>query len=157
MPIGHNLRMSLFPVRLKAARETQRLTQGELAKRAGITQGSVSRLEKGDKAPSTELLQTLAKVLGVSVSHLLGDPVAEQNKPPGYGGKTATLSDYNTPPGLRDLVSDAGTITALKITDDELASLAGVQLPGTTDKDGYVQLLLTIRAVSKKPGGVTES
>lgn len=149
--------MSLFPARLKAAREALRLTQGELAKRAGITQGSVSRLENGDKAPSTELLQTLAKVLGVSVSHLLGDPIAEQNQPPGYGHKTAIRSDYNAPAGLRDLVSDAGTIAALKITDEELASLASVQLPGATDKDGYIQLLMTIRAVSKKPGGVTES
>lgn len=42
-----------------------RMTQGELAAAAGMTQGLVSRLESGQKVPSEELLRRLAAAVGV--------------------------------------------------------------------------------------------
>ena len=50
--------------RLKAARKHAGLTQGELAKRAGLTQTSVSDLERG-KSKATAFTAQIAKVCGV--------------------------------------------------------------------------------------------
>jgi XRE family transcriptional regulator of biofilm formation len=58
---------------LKARREEKGLTQVELAKRAKVTQTYIAKLESGDKKnPSLEILQRLAKALGVPVTELLG-------------------------------------------------------------------------------------
>jgi XRE family transcriptional regulator of biofilm formation len=53
-------------------RETKSLTQIELAKRAKVSQGYLAAIERGLKRnPSLEVLQRLAKALGVSVTALL--------------------------------------------------------------------------------------
>jgi transcriptional regulator with XRE-family HTH domain len=57
---------------LKILRQTKGLTQEELAKKAKITHAYLSMLESGAKRnPSLEVLQRLAKALGVSVGELL--------------------------------------------------------------------------------------
>ena len=59
-------------VRLK--REEKRLTQAELARRAGLTQATISRVEHGEvKQLKSEAIKKLAKALGVSVDFLVGD------------------------------------------------------------------------------------
>ncbi len=58
---------------LKTRREEKGLTQVALAKRARVTQTYIAKLESGDKKnPSLEILQRLAKALGVPVTELLG-------------------------------------------------------------------------------------
>lgn len=52
--------------RLKAIRKWRKLSQGEIAAQAGITQGYLSDLESGRRAGTTETLQKLAEILGVS-------------------------------------------------------------------------------------------
>lgn len=55
--------------RLKAIREANSLSQRELAKRAGVTNSSISMIEQGQVSPS---VQSLEKVLGgipMSLSH----------------------------------------------------------------------------------------
>lgn len=61
--------------RVKNAREAQGLSKTELAKRAGVSVGTVSRLESvGLRAnPSINAVYSLARVLAVSVDWLLGD------------------------------------------------------------------------------------
>jgi len=57
---------------LKQLRESRDLTQAELAEKAQMRQSYLAMLESGDRAnPSLDLLQRLAKALGVSVSELL--------------------------------------------------------------------------------------
>ena len=57
---------------IKKLREAQNLTQLELAKKAGVTQGYVALLEGGDrKNPSLPTLRKIAKALGVNVAALL--------------------------------------------------------------------------------------
>jgi transcriptional regulator with XRE-family HTH domain len=57
---------------LRRVREEQGLTQRDLARKAGITQGYVAQLEMGiRKNPSIETLRRLAKALGVPVTRLL--------------------------------------------------------------------------------------
>lgn len=61
--------------RVKNAREAQGLSKTELAKRAGVSVGTVSRLESfGLRAnPSINAIYNLARVLAVSVDWLLGE------------------------------------------------------------------------------------
>lgn len=47
------------------ARKKQNLTQRELSERTGITQADISRIEKGTRNPSLDMLKRLAKGLGM--------------------------------------------------------------------------------------------
>jgi transcriptional regulator with XRE-family HTH domain len=47
------------------------LSQVQLAKRMGVTQGAISQWESGQAKPRTDLLFKLADVLGCSVDELL--------------------------------------------------------------------------------------
>ena len=49
------------------ARNESGLTQKELAKRTGITQADISRLEKGNANPSLKTLNRLAKGMGMKL------------------------------------------------------------------------------------------
>ena len=59
--------------RLAASRELADLTQQELAERAGVTQATIARIERG-RIPGfrVETLVMVAEALGVSVDYLLG-------------------------------------------------------------------------------------
>ena len=62
----------VFPARLRAARERRGLTQGELAKRAGLQMSAISHFETGTRKPSFENLRRLADALDVTTDFLLG-------------------------------------------------------------------------------------
>ena len=49
------------------ARKDQHLTQKELSARTGITQADISRIEKGTRNPSLEMLKRLAQGLGMQL------------------------------------------------------------------------------------------
>jgi len=58
---------------LKTLREKKGLSQVTLAARAKVGRTYIVKLESGDKKnPSLEILQRLAKALGVPVTELLG-------------------------------------------------------------------------------------
>jgi transcriptional regulator with XRE-family HTH domain len=62
---------------LRAWRMQQVLSQRELAKRAGVTPGTVIRLERGEKA-NYLTIHKLAKGLGIAVQQVLReDPEAQ--------------------------------------------------------------------------------
>ncbi len=56
---------------LKKARERRKLTQAALAKRLGVHQVTIARLETGTRRPSAHLLQRLAKTLKEKMEDLL--------------------------------------------------------------------------------------
>jgi transcriptional regulator with XRE-family HTH domain len=60
-----------FAMRLKRLRERQGLTQEELAAKAGLSRGYVSRLEIGRHDPPLSLVRKLAKALRVKVGRLV--------------------------------------------------------------------------------------
>lgn len=65
--------------RLKVFRVACGLTQGDLARRAGISRQAVIYLERGVRPPHAETADALAAVFGVSVSDLFDhvyDPVS---------------------------------------------------------------------------------
>jgi transcriptional regulator with XRE-family HTH domain len=49
------------------ARKSQNLTQKDLSERTGITQADISRIEKGTRNPSLEMLKRLAHGLGMQL------------------------------------------------------------------------------------------
>lgn len=58
--------------RLRYFRQREGMTQVELSKKSGVTQGDISRVEKQIKDLSGTRWKSLAKVLGCTVDELLG-------------------------------------------------------------------------------------
>ena len=58
--------------RIRAQREKCRLKQTDLASALQVSPQAVSKWERGENAPDIALLAPLARLLGVSVDHLLG-------------------------------------------------------------------------------------
>jgi transcriptional regulator with XRE-family HTH domain len=58
-------------MRIKALRGKRKITQAELAERAGISHGYLARLETGRQDPTITTLEKLAKALKVPVEKLL--------------------------------------------------------------------------------------
>jgi transcriptional regulator with XRE-family HTH domain len=140
----------MLHARLKSARIARDLSQAQVATALDLSQGFVSKLERGDKTPSVEVLQKLAKLYQVTESHLLGSKIQESSDE-SSGSETpaeiiALLLDPDLPSGLRALAEDP-TINALKITLQEWRMLRSIALPREIDKAGYMQLLLAIRGV----------
>lgn len=146
----HNSRMDIFAARLKAARQAKKLTQRDLGARVGMDQGHISRLEHGGRGLSMEHLQALGRELGVTTSYLLGEQSREDAGTYDTGPTPFAhlLQDYDVPAGLRALASDAALLSALNVTEPEMEALASIKLPSEATKDGYVQLLVTIRAIT---------
>ena len=58
-------------MRLKRLREKRGWTQQALAEKVGVARVTIGRIEIGNRKPSLELLERLAKVLKVKVGDLL--------------------------------------------------------------------------------------
>lgn len=68
-----------FGVRLRELRQARNTTQADLAREAQVALSHLSKLEKGEAAPGLDLLDRLAKALGVTVVDLLPPPTAVEN------------------------------------------------------------------------------
>lgn len=51
--------------RIKAARINRSMTQGDLSRRADISQGYLSQVELGERTPSDEVVNFIQRALGV--------------------------------------------------------------------------------------------
>lgn len=58
--------------RIRAKREENSMTQKALADKVDITPSAINQFEKGGKKPSSEVLASIARELGVSADYLLG-------------------------------------------------------------------------------------
>jgi transcriptional regulator with XRE-family HTH domain len=59
---------------VREARKRVGLTQAELARRAGVPQSTVGRVESGARVPSTELTERLVRAAGFELRAGLGEP-----------------------------------------------------------------------------------
>jgi transcriptional regulator with XRE-family HTH domain len=76
-----------FPQRLRAARDLRKLSQGDLAGRAGLPPSSIAHFESGSRKPSFDTLRKLANALEVTTDYLLGradDPALAEAGDPLY-------------------------------------------------------------------------
>lgn len=88
MGVNHKMskNLKIFSERLRAIRESKKLSQTDLANRAGLQPSAVSHFETERRSPSFENLRRLADALNVTIDYLLGrteepknsGPVAEQ-------------------------------------------------------------------------------
>ena len=60
-----------FAARIKALRAKRGLTQAQLAQRAGMSHGYLSRIEVGMQSPTLEVIEKLAAALEVKPAALL--------------------------------------------------------------------------------------
>jgi transcriptional regulator with XRE-family HTH domain len=60
-----------FATNLKAERLRRKLSQEALASRAGLSVSYISMLERGQRTPPLDTLESIAKALAVSASVLL--------------------------------------------------------------------------------------
>lgn len=80
------------------------------------------------------------------------DPGSRWPGPRRRGGSPASkiLSDESAPEGFRAFAGNGGEqVNALNVSAAEWEVLASVKLPRDVVKDGYVQILITIRAISQ--------
>lgn len=59
------------------ARKRKGLTQKELAKRVGVTNNTISRLERGKTSAKINLMEKIANELEVSIDYLIKDDFYE--------------------------------------------------------------------------------
>ena len=59
--------------RIRAFRKLKRIQQTEFAKHIGISVTILGRIERGEKMPSVEQLQTIADVLSIDIQELKGE------------------------------------------------------------------------------------
>lgn len=69
--------------RIREKRKEQRLTQQELADKAGVSLKTIQRWENGERSPRVEEMNRLAEVLQVSSAYLMGtdDTSIQSDKP----------------------------------------------------------------------------
>ena len=63
----------LFPKRLKKLREMKKLNQSELAEKLNVTNGAVSKWERGERQPDFYTLTLIARFFDVSCDYLVGN------------------------------------------------------------------------------------
>lgn len=66
--------MQMNPATLAALRVLAGLSQAELARRSGVSQGHISELERGDKNASPKTIKKLAEALAVPMPALMTVP-----------------------------------------------------------------------------------
>jgi transcriptional regulator with XRE-family HTH domain len=142
--------MTELAKRIQAARKARGMTQIELAEAAGTGQAHLSRIEKGEKNPSAAKLTALAKALNTTVSQLVGDRSTGEPAHPKGSAAAGILANRRTPKGLKDLARDVNLVETLYVSKDEWRILRSIDLPKDVSKDGYVQLLYTVRAITLK-------
>lgn len=59
--------------RIRAFRKLKRVQQTEFAKRIGISVTILGRIERGEKAPTEQQLQTIADALSIDIEELKGE------------------------------------------------------------------------------------
>lgn len=70
MPKG--FKKEILRSRITETRESQGLSQAELAEKAGVTPAAISQIEKGHRTPTIPVLHRIANVLSVSIDYLMG-------------------------------------------------------------------------------------
>ncbi|UTF61945.1 helix-turn-helix domain-containing protein [Gilvimarinus sp. DA14] len=90
-------------MRLKAVREANGLSQRELAKRAGVTNSSISMIEQGQVSPSVQSLEKVLAGLPMSLSYFFSCGV-ENNSDSFFFREQ--MSKHDKPYGFMQLVAE---------------------------------------------------
>ena len=105
-----------FGDRLKALRKSRKLTQGELAARAGISRDTLSRYERGEVSPTIDALTAIMSALGPDTSAdwlLFGAPEDLEREP-------VRMLSFGSLVGLR---FDRGGVAEVSMGQPEVARI----------------------------------
>lgn len=132
--------------RLKTLRQERRITQGELADRAGINRSYLSRVEHGLSSPTTEVVEKLAQGLGVNI-WMLWSEVEEKHF------TYDTEEEYEICDGLRDFLNDNDEMLLTQPSVAEIEELKKIVFRGRVrpDKRFFRDALLAIRRSDRSP------
>ena len=83
----------MFGENLKTLRINKGFTQEELAARLNIVRQTVSKWEKGQSVPDSEMLVRLAEIFEVPVSQLLGGPIEPDAQPDALAEQLARINE----------------------------------------------------------------
>ena len=83
----------MFGENLKTLRKNKGITQEELAARLNIVRQTVSKWEKGQSVPDSEMLVRLAEIFEVPVSQLLGGPIEPDAQPDALAEQLARINE----------------------------------------------------------------
>lgn len=113
-----------FAMRLKKLREQKRLNQTELANLLKVSNGSISKWERGDRQPDYETLEKIADTFNVTIDYLLGRSDSKQEF-------NESQMNFSTPQEAlsfilkQEMVADFGGYDLENMSDDEIMEMAG--------------------------------
>ncbi len=83
----------MFGENLKTLRKNKGFTQEELAARLNVVRQTVSKWERGQSVPDSEMLVRLAEIFEVPVSQLLGGPIEPDSQPDALAEQLARINE----------------------------------------------------------------
>jgi len=122
---------------IKEARTSKGITQAALAEKvSGLTSSDVSKIERGEKEPTQDVLKQIAKVLGVTQKSLLDAAT-------GSGKTTAakTRTTAKKPAAAKKTSSVKDTLDTLKLTATEKKLVQLYRKADTKTKKAAINLL----------------
>lgn len=149
---------------IRKARLEARLSQEELAQRAGINRTYLSQLENGRSSPTLEVLEKIARALNLETTALISETPAAREPEPQYEGERGQAplrglppgSDPNEPiyPGLREFMGDKRTRLLMKPSSEEIAMLKGIRFLNrfSPSKELFIEVLLDYRRGREERG-----
>jgi len=83
----------MFGENLKTLRKNKGITQEELAVRLNVVRQTISKWEKGQSVPDSEMLVRLAEIFEVPVSQLLGSRIEPDAQPDALAEQLARINE----------------------------------------------------------------
>ena len=83
----------MFGGNLKTLCKNKGITQEELAARLNVVRQTISKWEKGQSVPDSEMLVRLAEIFEVPVSQLLGSPIKPEAQPDALAEQPARINE----------------------------------------------------------------
>lgn len=120
----------MFNILLKELRAKNRLTQGQLAKAAGVSPGNVGDWESGKSKPGYNALASLARIFDVSADYLLELTPEKKSEPP------TELQDLNEIKASQGLTCDG-----LPLSEDEVDLVAMYRLLSPSHREEIFDLV----------------
>ncbi len=130
----------MFGPKLKQVRRELRMSQGDLADKAGINRSYLSMIENGHSSPTMDVVSRLAEGLGVSTWRIIADVDDEHFL---YD----LDSEFDMYASLRDLLNDKSQMMLIQPSQDEINMLKGIRFSGgfIPDKEFYLDAILAYR------------
>lgn len=85
--------MSSLPEKLLEARKKRGYTQADLARKSGVSQQGISRIERGDRSPNIITIGMLAAALDIPMSEFMEETAAKKSPAAGTGDGTDGLRE----------------------------------------------------------------